>query len=60
MANLEPTSKVNRDLRRHVSREYVYSLRGKFKGRGLLKALMAEKRRERVSGEVPTLKVIAI
>ena len=30
-----------------VTREYVHSLRGKFKGKGLLKALMAEKKRER-------------
>jgi AbrB family looped-hinge helix DNA binding protein len=30
-----------------VTREYVHSLRGKYKGKGLLKALMAEKRRER-------------
>ena len=30
-----------------VTREYVHSLRGKFKGKGLLKALMEEKKRER-------------
>ncbi len=30
-----------------ISREYVHSLRGKYKGKGLLKALMAEKKRER-------------
>jgi AbrB family looped-hinge helix DNA binding protein len=30
-----------------ITREYVHSLRGKFKGKGLLKALMAEKRKER-------------
>ena len=30
-----------------ITREYVHSLRGKFKGKGLLKALMAEKERER-------------
>ena len=30
-----------------VTREYVHSLRGKFKGKGLLKALMADKKRER-------------
>lgn len=29
-----------------ITREYVHSLRGKFKGKGLLKALMAEKKRE--------------
>jgi AbrB family looped-hinge helix DNA binding protein len=30
-----------------VTREYVHSLRGKYKGKGLMKALMVEKKRER-------------
>jgi AbrB family looped-hinge helix DNA binding protein len=30
-----------------ITREYVHSLRGKYKGKGLLKALMADKQRER-------------
>ena len=30
-----------------ITREYVHSLRGKYKGKGLLKALMAEKKHER-------------
>jgi|SRR6185369_1137909 len=30
-----------------ITREFVHSLRGKFKGKGLLKALMAEKKKER-------------
>jgi AbrB family looped-hinge helix DNA binding protein len=30
-----------------VTREYVRSLRGKYGGKGLMKALMAEKKRER-------------
>ena len=30
-----------------ITREYVHSLRGKFKGKGLLQALMAEKKGER-------------
>lgn len=30
-----------------ITREYIHSLRGKFRGKGLMKALMAEKRRER-------------
>jgi AbrB family looped-hinge helix DNA binding protein len=30
-----------------VTREYVNSLRGKYKGKGLMKALMAEKKREK-------------
>jgi len=30
-----------------VTREFVHSLRGKYKGKGLMKALMAEKKREK-------------
>jgi AbrB family looped-hinge helix DNA binding protein len=30
-----------------VTREYVHSLRGKYKGRGLMKAFMADKKREK-------------
>jgi AbrB family looped-hinge helix DNA binding protein len=30
-----------------ITREYVHSLRGKYKGRGLMKALMAEKKQEK-------------
>jgi AbrB family looped-hinge helix DNA binding protein len=30
-----------------ITREYIHSLRGKLRGKGLMKALMAEKRRER-------------
>ncbi len=30
-----------------ITREYVHSLRGKYKGKGLLKALMEDKKRER-------------
>ena len=30
-----------------ITREYVHSLRGKLKGKGLLKALMADKKKER-------------
>lgn len=29
-----------------ITREYIHSLRGKYKGKGLMKALMAEKKRE--------------
>ena len=47
MAKSEPKPKANRDSSKHVSREYVHSLRGKFKGKGLLKALMAEKEKEK-------------
>lgn len=30
-----------------ITREYVHSVRGRFKGKGLLTALMADKKRER-------------
>lgn len=30
-----------------ITREFIHSLRGKYKGKGLLKSLMAEKRVER-------------
>jgi AbrB family looped-hinge helix DNA binding protein len=30
-----------------VTREYIHSLRGKYKGKGLMKTLMADKKRER-------------
>ena len=30
-----------------ITREYIHALRGKYRGKGLLKALMAEKRREK-------------
>lgn len=40
---------LNEDAReitlKPITREYVHSLRGKFKGRGLLKALMGEKKK---------------
>ena len=32
-----------------ITREYVHSLRGKYKGKGLLKTLMAEKEQARAS-----------
>lgn len=30
-----------------VTRDYIHSLRGKYKGKGLMKALMADKKREK-------------
>jgi AbrB family looped-hinge helix DNA binding protein len=30
-----------------IAREYIHSLRGKYKGRGLMKALIAHQKRER-------------
>jgi AbrB family looped-hinge helix DNA binding protein len=42
---------VNTDTRQiiltPVTREYIRSIRGKYKGKGLMKALMAEKKREK-------------
>ena len=32
-----------------VTREYIRSLRGRYKGKGLMKALMADKKRERAA-----------
>jgi AbrB family looped-hinge helix DNA binding protein len=44
---IELDEKEQRILLTPITREYIHSLRGKYKGRGLLKALMAEKKRER-------------
>lgn len=43
------TTDNKRDSSIFVTREYVHSLRGKLKGKGLLKALMREKEKERTS-----------
>jgi AbrB family looped-hinge helix DNA binding protein len=32
---------------RPITREYIHSLRGKYRGKGLLKSLLAEKKKER-------------
>jgi len=47
MAKSKSKPKATHDTGKHVSRENMDSLRGKFKGKGLLKALMDEKKRER-------------
>ena len=39
--------KGNEIILKPITREYVHSLRGRFRGKGLMKALMAEKKRER-------------
>ncbi len=44
---IEMDEKANRIILTPITREYIHSLRGKYKGRGLLKALMAEKKKER-------------
>ena len=37
----------NEIILRPITREYVHSVRGKLRGKGLMKALLAEKKRER-------------
>lgn len=44
---IEVDEKGQRILLTPITRAYVHGLRGKYKGKGLLKALMAEKKRER-------------
>lgn len=44
---IEVDEKANQIILKPITREYVHSLRGKFRGRGLLKALKAERKRER-------------
>ena len=44
---IEIDEKAQRIILKPITREYIHSLRGKYKGKGLLKALMAEKKRER-------------
>jgi hypothetical protein len=39
--------KAHQIILKPITREYVHSLRGRFRGKGLLKSLMAEKKRER-------------
>jgi AbrB family looped-hinge helix DNA binding protein len=39
--------KGNEIILKPITREYVHSVRGRFRGKGLMKALMAEKKRER-------------
>jgi len=44
---IELNEDTNEITLKPITREYVHSLRGKFKGKGLLKALMAEKKMEK-------------
>jgi AbrB family looped-hinge helix DNA binding protein len=44
---IEIDEKGVRIILKPITREYVHSLRGKFKGKGLMKAFMEEKKRER-------------
>ncbi len=44
---IELNENANEIVLKPITREYVHSLRGRFKGKGLLEELMAEKQRER-------------
>ena len=44
---IEVNEKTGQIILRPITREYIHSLRGRFRGKGLLKALEAEKKRER-------------
>jgi AbrB family looped-hinge helix DNA binding protein len=44
---IEVDDKAQLIILKPITREYIHSLRGRYKGKGLLKALMAEKRNER-------------
>ncbi len=44
---IEVNESAKEIILRPITREYVHSLRGKFKGKGLLEELTAEKERER-------------
>ncbi len=44
---IEVDEAAQRIILKPITREYVHSLRGKYKGKGLLKALMAERKREK-------------
>ena len=44
---IEVNEKAGQIILKPITREYIHSLRGKFRGKGLLKSLMAEKSRER-------------
>ena len=44
---IELKEDTNEIILKPITRDYVHSVRGKFKGKGLLKALMAEKEKER-------------
>jgi AbrB family looped-hinge helix DNA binding protein len=44
---IELNEDANEIVLKPITREYIHSLRGRFRGKGLMKALMAEKRKER-------------
>jgi AbrB family looped-hinge helix DNA binding protein len=44
---IEVDEKQRRIILRPITREYIHSLRGKFKGKGLMKELAEEKKQEK-------------
>ena len=44
---IEVDESGQRIILKPITREYIHSLRGKYRGKGLLKELMADRRRER-------------
>jgi len=44
---IEIVDEDDRIVLRPITREYVHKLRGKYRGKGLMKELQAEKKRER-------------
>ncbi len=47
--HIELDEQSHRIILTPITREYVHHLRGKYKSKGILKALMAEKKRERAA-----------
>jgi AbrB family looped-hinge helix DNA binding protein len=44
---IEVDESENRIILTPITREYIHSLRGKYKGKGLLKALMEDRKKEK-------------
>ena len=44
---IEVDEQAKRIILKPITREYIHSLRGKYRGKGLLKELMADRKRER-------------
>ena len=46
---IEVDEETNQIILKPITREYIHSLRGRYRGKGLLKALLVEKKREKES-----------
>ncbi len=46
---IEVDEEANQIILKPITREYIHSLRGRYRGKGLLKALLVEKKREKES-----------